>query len=239
MASLGRRDLLLGLVMALIAPSLLAADFSRLAEALEMIKGVGATMVHVDVADGHFSADLTVGQPVIRSLRNSTDLALDVHLLIERPERYAAEFVDLGADRVSVHAEAATNLHPVLEAIRQRGAKAGVALNPSTPLEALDEVMREVDFVTLLTADPGLKERAFIPGSLEKIRRAARIRDDRQMKFAIQVEGGVSLERVEEMVQAGADILVAGSAIFNSDSPRARLADMIRLAATARQASKA
>ncbi|MGE5326799.1 MAG: ribulose-phosphate 3-epimerase [Deltaproteobacteria bacterium] len=224
--------------MALIAPSLLAADFSRLGEALEMVKSAGATMVHVDVADGHFSPDLTAGQPVIKSLRDATDLTLDVHLLIERPERYAGEFVDLGADWVSLHAEATTNLHPVLETIRARGAKAGVALNPSTPLEALDEVMGEVDFVTLLTADPGLKERAFIPGSLEKIRRAARVRDDRRLKFAIQVEGGVNLERVEEMVQAGADILVAGSAIFNNDSPRARLADMIRLAATARQASK-
>jgi ribulose-phosphate 3-epimerase len=237
-ASLGRRDLLLGLGMALIAPSLLAADFSRLAEALEMIKGVGATMVHVDVADGHFSADLTVGQPVIRSLRNSTDLALDVHLLIERPERYAAEFVDLGADRVSVHAEAATNLHPVLEAIRQRGAKAGVALNPSTPLEALEEVLGEVDSVMLLTADPGVKEQPFIPGSLDKIRRTVKTREDRRLKFAVQVEGGVSLERVEEMVQAGADILVAGSAIFHYENPRARLADLIRLAGTARQTSK-
>ncbi len=224
--------------MALIAPSLLAADFSRLGEALEMIKGAGATMVHVDVADGHFSPDLTAGQPVIRSLRNATDLTLDVHLLIERPERFAGEFVDLGADWVSLHAEATTNLHPALETIRARGAKAGVALNPSTPLEALEEVVREVDFVTLLTADPGLKERSFIPGSLDKIRRAAKARDDHQLKFAIQVEGGVSLERVEEMVLAGADILVAGSAIFNSDSPRARLADMIRLAATARQTSK-
>lgn len=224
--------------MALIAPSLLAADFSRLAEALELIKGAGATMVHVDVADGHFSPDLTVGQPVIRSLRNATDLALDIHLLIERPERYAAEFVDLGADRVSVHAESTTNLHPVLDAIRVRGAKAGVALNPSTAVESLEEVLGEVDFVTLLTADAGLKEQPFIPGSLDKIRRAVRAREDRRLKFAVQVEGGVSLERVEEMVQAGADILVAGSVIFHSEKPSARLADLIRLAATARQTSK-
>jgi ribulose-phosphate 3-epimerase len=224
--------------MALIAPSLLAADFSRLAEALEMIKGVGATTVHVDVADGHFSPDLTVGQPVIRSLRNATDLALDVHLLIERPERYAAEFVDLGADRVSVHAEATPNLHPVLAAIRARGAKAGVALHPSTPVEALEEVLDELDILMLLTADPGLKEQPFIPGSLDKIRRAAKVRDERHLRFAIQVEGGVSLERVEEMVQAGADILVAGSAIFHYENPRARLADLIRLAATARQTSR-
>ena len=224
--------------MALIAPSLLAADFSRLADALEMIKSVGATTVHVDVADGHFSPDLTVGQPVIRSLRNATDLALAVHLMIERPERYAAEFVALGADRVSVHAEATTNLHPVLAEIRARGAKAGVALNPSTPLEALEEVLGELDSLTLLTADPSLKEQPFIPGSLDKIRRAARARDERQLRFAIQVEGGVSLERVEEMVQAGADILVAGSAIFHYENPRARLADLIRLAATAKQTSK-
>lgn len=224
--------------MALIAPSLLAADFARLAEALELIKTAGATMVHVDVGDGHFASDLTVGQPVIRSLRNSTDLALDVHLLIERPERYAAEFVDAGADRVSVHVESTANLHPVLEAIRVRGARAGVALNPSTPVAALEEVLGEVDFVTVLTADPGLKEQPFIPGSLDKIRRAVRAREERQLKFAVVVEGGVSLERVEEMVGAGADILVAGSAIFHYDNPKARLADLIRLAATARQTSK-
>jgi ribulose-phosphate 3-epimerase len=224
--------------MALIAPSLLAADFARLAGALELIKSTGATMVHVDVADGHFSPDLTVGQPVIRSLRHSTDLELDVHLLIERPERYAAEFVDAGADRVSVHTESTTNLHPILEAIRVRGAKAGAALNPSTPVDVLEEVLGEVDFVNLLTADPGLKERSFIPGMLEKIRRLARARDERRLKFAVQVEGGVSLERVEEMVQAGADILVAGSAIFHNESPKARLAELIRLAATARQTSK-
>lgn len=224
--------------MALIAPSLLAADFARLAEALELIKTAGATMVHVDVGDGHFAPDLTVGQPVIRSLRNSTDLALDVHLLIERPERYAAEFVDAGADRVSVHVESTANLHPVLEAIRVRGARAGAALNPSTPVAALEEVLGEVDFVTVLTADPGLKEQPFIPGSLDKIRRAVRAREERQLKFAVVVEGGVSLERVEEMVGAGADILVAGSAIFHYDNPKARLADLIRLAATARQTSK-
>jgi ribulose-phosphate 3-epimerase len=224
--------------MALIAPSLLAVDFARLAEALELIKTAGATMVHVDVGDGHFAPDLTVGQPVIRSLRNSTDLALDVHLLIERPERYAAEFVDAGADRVSVHAESTVNLHPVLEAIRVRGAKAGVALNPSTPVAALEEVLGEVDFVNVLTADPGLKEQPFIPGSLDKIRRAVRAREELRLKFAVQVEGGVSLERVEEMVGAGADILVAGSAIFHYDNPKARLADLIRLAATARQTSK-
>lgn len=224
--------------MALIAPSLLAADFACLAEALELIKSAGATMVHVDVADGHFSPDLTVGQPVIRSLRNSTDLELDVHLLIERPERYAAEFVDAGADRVSVHVESTTNLHPILEAIRVRGAKAGAALNPSTPVDVLEEVLGEVDFVTLLTADAGLKERPFITGMLEKVRRAVRAREERRLKFAVQVEGGVSLERVEEMVQAGADILVAGSTIFHNDNPKARLADLIRLAATARQTSK-
>jgi len=223
--------------MALIAPSLLAADFSRLGEALELVKAAGATMVHVDVADGHFSPDLTVGQPVIRSLRNATDLALDLHLLIERPERYAAEFVDAGGDRVSVHAESTTNLHPILSAIRIRGAKAGVALNPSTPVDVLDEVLGELDFVMLLTADPGLKEQPFITGSLDKIRRAARARDERRLKFAIEVEGGVSLERVPEMIQAGADILVAGSAIFHNDSPGARLGDLIRLAAS-RQTSK-
>jgi ribulose-phosphate 3-epimerase len=205
--------------MALIAPSLLAADFARLADALAAIKGAGATMVHVEVMDGHFVPDISVGQPVIRSLRKATDLVLDVHLLIERPERYVQEFVEAGADRLSVHAEATPHLHRVLEQIRRQGAKGGVALNPGTPLESLSDILGEVDFLSVLTADPGLQERGFIPRSLEKIRAAARAREVRRLDFLIQAEGGIGANAVEELIQAGADILVAGSAIFLTDDP--------------------
>ena len=226
------------LFMALIAPSLFAADFARLGEALENIKAAGASMVHVDVCDGHFAPGITAGQPVIKGLRRATDLVLDVHLLVERPERYAAEFVEAGADWVSVHPEATTNLHRVLEMIRACGAKAGAALNPSTPVEALTEALGQLDFLTILAADPSLEKETFIPASLEKLRAAARVRDERRRSFAIQVEGGVTLDRAEDLIRAGADILVAGSDIFDNENPKARLADWIRLAATTRETTR-
>ncbi len=219
--------------MALVAPSILAADFARLGEALEVIKAAGAPMVHVDVMDGHFVADITVGQPVIASLRKATELVLEVHLLVERPERYAAEFVEAGADRLAVHPEATPHLHRVLELIRAHGAKAGAALDPATPLDAVSEVLADLDFLTILTAECGLEEQGFIPGMVSKVRAAAQARANRRLDFALQVEGGVSKENVEELVRAGADILVAGSAIFNRHDPKARLAEMIRLASGA------
>jgi ribulose-phosphate 3-epimerase len=225
--------------MALIAPSLLAADFARLAEALHIIKDAGASMVHVDVMDGHFAPDITVGQPVIRSLRKATDLVLDVHLLVERPERYLRDFLDAGADRVSVHGEATANLHRVVEQIRARGAKAGVALNPSTPVESLAEVLGGIDFLSVLTADPGLPEQAFIPRCIGKVQAASGLREERRWDFAIQVEGGIGFDQLEELIRAGADILVAGSTIFHYDDPKARLREMIRLASAARQTSRA
>ena len=224
--------------MALIAPSLLAADFARLAEALDIIRAAGASMVHVDVMDGHFVPDISVGQPVIESLRKATDLTLDVHLLIERPERYAAAFVDAGADRVAVHAEATPQLHRALDLIRRRGAKAGVALNPGTPIESVAEVRGEIDFLNVLTADPGLTEPSFVPTSIGKVRTAARAREEGRLNFAIQVEGGIGFDPVEELVQAGADILVAGFAIFHNDDPRGRLTELIRQASALRQVSR-
>ncbi|MGO8735540.1 MAG: ribulose-phosphate 3-epimerase [Terriglobia bacterium] len=224
--------------MALIAPSLLAADFARLGEALHTIKAVGAPMLHLEVMDGHFVDEITVGQPVVRSLRKATNLVLDLHLLIERPERYVAEFVELGADRVSVHLEATTRLHRVLEQIRKLGAKAGVALNPATPIETIVDLVGEFDYLSVLSSDPGLSERTFIPRSVEKVRAAAFLRDERRADFAIQVEGGIRSEHLMELTQAGADILVAGSAIFNSDDPKARLSEMLRLVSASRPMSK-
>ncbi len=221
--------------MALIAPALLAADFAALAEALELVKGAGARMVHVDVADGHFTPDLTVGQPVVASLRRSTDLALDVHLLVERPERFVADFVDVGADRISIHAEATPQLHRALDLIRRRGAKAGAALNPATPVESLVEVLGDLDYLVILSADPGDATEAFIAGSVEKVLAARRAREHRRLDFDIEVEGGVNFDNLEDLVRAGADILVTGSAIFDNESPKHRLEDMIRLAAGARQ----
>jgi ribulose-phosphate 3-epimerase len=219
--------------MALIAPSILAGDFARLGEVLEVFKAGGASLVHVDVMDGHFVPEISVGLPVLASLRKATDLALDVHLLIERPERFAERFVDAGADRIAVHAEATLHLRRVLEQIRRRGAKAGVAVNPSTPLAAVGEVLDEIDFLNVLTAEPSLREEPFTPASTEKLRGAMQMRAERRLDFALQVEGGIGPGKIEELARAGADILVAGSAIFDSVDPRTRLRELIRLAATA------
>lgn len=201
-----------------------------------MIQSAGAELLHVEVADGHFRPELTAGQPVVQSLRQATQLELDVHLAIERPEFYAAEFVAAGADRVAAHVEATSNLGRVVEIIRAGGAKAGAALNLSTPFEALDAVLEGVDFVTLLVAEGDGK---FIPRALEKVRQAARARDERRLRYAIEVEGGLRLEQAEEIARAGADILVAGSDIFENEDPGARLAAWIRAAGTARQVARA
>lgn len=221
--------------MALIAPSLLAANFAQLAEALQTIKDAGASMVHVDVMDGHFVPNITVGQPVIRSLRKAAGLVLDVHLFVERPERYTGDFLEAGADRLSVHAEATPNLHRTLGEIRGRGTKAGLALNPSTPLESANDVLEDIDFLLLLSADMGFGEESFVPHTITKVREAAAVRDHCRLNFAVQVEGGIQPEHVEELVRAGADILVAGSAIFHNDDPKKRLREMIRAASVARQ----
>ncbi len=220
--------------MALIAPSLLAADFARLGEALDIIKAAGAPMLHVEVMDGHFVEDISAGQPVVRRLRKATDLVLDLHLLIERPERYIAEFLEMGADRISVHLESTTRLPRVLEQIRTQGAKAGVALNPATPLESIVDLVGEFDYLSILSSDAGLSERTFIPRAVEKVRAAALLRDVRRTDFAIQVEGGIHFQHLEQLTRAGADILVAGSAIFNSDDPKARLGEMLRLVCASR-----
>jgi ribulose-phosphate 3-epimerase len=224
--------------MALIAPSLLAADFARLGETLHTIEAAGAPLVHVEVMDGHFVEDISIGQPVVRTLRKATNLVLDLHLLIERPERYIADFLEAGADRISVHLEATTRLHRVLQQIRKHGVTAGVALNPATPLETVVDLAGEFDYLSILSSDPGLSERTFIPRSVEKVRAAASLRDERRADFIIQVEGGICLEHMEQLTRAGADILVAGSAIFNSDDPKARLSEMVRLASAWRRMSK-
>jgi ribulose-phosphate 3-epimerase len=223
--------------MALIVPSLLAADFARLGEALRLIKEAGASMVHVDVMDGHFVPEITVGQPVIKSLRKATDLVLDVHLLVERPERYAREFVESGADRIAIHAEATANLHRALGSVRAGGAKAGLALNPSTTLESVADVLEDIDYLLILSADLGFPDSAFIPRAIDKVQGAGALRAERRKDFLIQVEGCVGWDQVAELRRAGADILVAGSAIFQGDEPGKRLTEMLRLALS-RQVSR-
>ena len=220
-----------------IAPSLLAADFARLGEALQFIKEAGASMVHVDVMDGHFVPDLSVGQPVVKSLRKATDLVLDLHLLIERPERYIAEFVSIGADRVAIHAEATPNLRQALSLIRTEGAETGLALNPSTAVESVVDVLGEIDYLLILSADLGFASSSFLPGTLSKVQAASELRQERQLNFVIQVEGGIGEEHIDSLGNAGADILVAGSDIFHKDSP-SRWLELMRQAVPARRSSR-
>jgi ribulose-phosphate 3-epimerase len=224
--------------MALIAPSLLAADFAQLGEALNLFKEIDASLVHVDAMDGHFVPEISVGQPVVKSVRKATDLVLDVHLLIERPERFVREFVDAGADRIAVHAEATPNLHSALSEIRDAGAKVGLALNPSTAVESVSDVLGDIDYVLILSADPGFANSPFLPRSLKKVASACVLRREMRLDFAIQVEGSISPEHIEPLAQSGADILVAGSAIFQRD-PRSRLVEAMRQAGLARHVSKA
>ena len=197
-----------------IAPSILSADFARLADDVKAAAEGGATLLHVDVMDGHFVPNITIGPPVVASLRKVTGLPLDVHLMIEDPDKYVGAFIEAGADWVSVHQEACRHLHRSLNLIREKGAQAGVVLNPGTPVETLTEVLDLVDYVLVMSVNPGFGGQKFIPGSLAKIKKLVALRAARGLNFRIEVDGGVGLETIGEIVRAGAEILVAGNAVF-------------------------
>jgi ribulose-phosphate 3-epimerase len=216
----------------LLAPSLLSADFTRLGEELRMIEASGAQVAHVDVMDGRFVPNITIGLPVVESLRKATSLPLDCHLMIVEPLRYAADFVKAGADWVSVHQEADPHLHRTLAAIRQAGAKAGVVLNPGTPVDTLVDLVGDFDFVLLMSVNPGFGGQSFIPRVFDKVRRLDALRAERGQPFLIEVDGGVGLKNAADLVRAGADCLVAGNAIFKAEAPQqaaaALLGEMVR-----------
>ena len=220
----------------LLAPSLLSADFTRLGEELRFIEAAGAQVVHVDVMDGRFVPNITIGLPVVESLRRATTLPLDCHLMIVEPLRYAADFVKAGADWVSIHQEADPHLHRTLASIRQAGGKAGVVLNPGTPVEALVDLVGDFDFVLLMSVNPGFGGQSFIPRVLDKVRRLDALRSERGAPFFIQVDGGVSLKNAGELVRAGADCLVAGNAVFKAEQPKQAAADLLSAMAAGRTA---
>jgi ribulose-phosphate 3-epimerase len=211
----------------LLAPSLLSADFTRLGEELRMIEASGAQVVHVDVMDGRFVPNITIGLPVVESLRKATSLPLDCHLMIVEPLRYAADFVKAGADWVSIHQEADPHLNRTLASIRQAGAKAGVVLNPGTPVETLVDLVDDFDFVLLMSVNPGFGGQSFIPRVFDKVKRLDALRTERGIPFLIEVDGGVSMKNAADLVLAGADCLVAGNAVFRAESPMQAVAGLL------------
>ncbi|PYS50560.1 MAG: ribulose-phosphate 3-epimerase [Acidobacteria bacterium] len=202
-----------------IAPSILSADFARLGEEIASIERGGARLLHVDVMDGHFVPNITLGLPVVKSIRRATELPIDTHLMITEPGRYAEQFVDAGANMVSIHVEIDPHLHRTLSCIRKKGALAGVAINPATPLVALEEALPFADYILIMSVNPGFGGQKFIPTSLDKVRRLKRMIEDRGLRTRIEIDGGIDRNNIAEVAAAGAEIIVSGSAIFNESDP--------------------
>ena len=206
-----------------IAPSILSADIGDLDSAVETAERGGADLIHVDVMDGHFVANLTFGVPLLEALKRRTDLPLDVHLMVDNPARLLDSYLDAGASWVSVHFEAATHLHRILDRIREHGARAGVAVNPGTPIELLKDTLQCVDFVLVMSVNPGFSGQSFIPSSLDRVRRLRRMIISSDGCAEIEMDGGIGPHNIREAVEAGADICVSGSEVFGQPDPAAAI----------------
>jgi len=214
-----------------IAPSILSADFTRLGADIEAAERGGATIIHVDVMDGHFVPNLTVGLPVVRSLARATRLPLDTHLMISEPGRFAEQFVEAGAQMVSVHIEADAHINRTLAAIRKGGAKAGIVINPATSLSALEEALQYADYVLVMSVNPGFGGQAFIPASVEKVRRLRGMIDEQGLKVRIEIDGGIDRDNIATCAAAGAEIFVAGTAVFGDGDPARSTRELLSAAA--------
>jgi ribulose-phosphate 3-epimerase len=210
-----------------LAPSILSADFARLGEAMAAVERAGAGLLHLDVMDGHFVPNLTIGPPVVASLRRASILPFDVHLMIEDPGRWAEAYVQAGADMISVHAEADRHLHRTVQWLRGRGVRAGVALNPATPISAVEDLLPELDHVLVMSVNPGFAAQQFIAAAREKLSRLREAIDRRGLATRLEVDGGVKRSNAADLVRAGADILVAGSAVYDAADPEAAARDLI------------
>jgi ribulose-phosphate 3-epimerase len=218
-----------------ILPSILSADFARLAEEIARVERGGASILHVDVMDGHFVDNITIGPPVVESIRKSTRMHLDCHLMIEHPERYVKAFCAAGANSVSVHYEACRHLDGVLGLIREEGVMPGVVLNPASPVTVLEDILEIADYVLLMSVNPGFGGQKLIPYVLEKVRKLDQMRREKRPGLLIEIDGGVHPENLAEVVQAGCDWIVTGSAIFHSPDAEATVRQMRSIAATARE----
>jgi ribulose-phosphate 3-epimerase len=207
-----------------IAPSILSADFSNLGEDIKLLDKGGADLIHIDIMDGHFVPNMSIGPVVVKAIRDKTSLPFDVHLMMDNPMEFVDDFIEAGADSITVHAEVLPHLHRSITALKEKGVKAAVSLNPSTPLNVLEYVLDDLDMVLLMTVNPGYGGQKFIPGMLNKIRDLRAMIDSRNLNIDIQVDGGISLSNISDVVKAGATCIVAGSAVFLAPDP----ADMIR-----------
>jgi ribulose-phosphate 3-epimerase len=216
--------------MVQIVPSILSADFAHLAAEIERVERGGATMLHVDIMDGHFVPNLTIGPPVVESIRKITQSRLDVHLMIDDPDRYAPVFIQAGADQVSVHQEACVHLNRTVRMIQSEGALAGVVLNPATPVAMLDEILDVADYVLIMSVNPGFGGQQFIPRALDKVRELIRSRQERRLQFSIEIDGGITLDNLPDVVRAGCDWIVTGSSVFHTSDPAATVAEMRQIA---------
>jgi ribulose-phosphate 3-epimerase len=212
-----------------LAPSILSADFSQLKDAVQILDKGGAHLVHIDVMDGHFVPNITLGPPVIKSLRKHTKLPFDVHLMISNPDQYLESFHEAGADILTVHAEACTHLHRTVQQIKKLGMKAGVALNPATDLSVLKYILPDIDMVLIMTVNPGFGGQTFIPKCLDKIRELSKYIQENQLPVEIEIDGGANLDNAEEIIKAGTNILVAGSAVYDTPNPVETIQEFIKV----------
>ena len=200
-----------------LAPSILSADFARLLEDIKKVEKAGCEYLHIDVMDGHFVPNITLGPGIVKSLRKDVNMVFDTHLMIENPDNYIKDFVDAGSDLIVVHVEACKHLHRTIQKIKSHNVKAGVALNPATPIESIKHVLEDVDMILIMTVNPGFGGQSFIEGMIEKIKELKSIIDEKNLNVDIQVDGGIKPSNIDKVVKAGANVIVAGSAIFNSD----------------------
>lgn len=213
--------------MTKIAPSILSADFSKLGEEIKDVERGGAEYIHVDVMDGHFVPNITIGPLIVEAIKPVTDLPLDVHLMIENPDAYIQEFADAGASIITVHQEASVHLHRTIQLIKKAGVKAGVVINPATPVQMIKDILPEVDLVLLMSVNPGFGGQSFIPQTIGRIEQVAKWREQMNLSFEIEVDGGVNVQTAKACTDAGADVLVAGSAVFNQQDRKKAIEELL------------